>query len=324
MESRAQELNRPAASLRIAIKPTFMLGYHHKDRSMVTDPALVDALADYFERQGCTHIDVVEAPNIYDQYYQNRSVAAVARYLGYESPHYRLVDLADEQVPHTYHRGMAQYTVGRTWKEADFRISFAKMRSHPVELAHLSVGNIEWIGARCDQFLFPERQARRETAVMMLLDEFPPHFALIDAYDHAADGLVGVMGCARPQVPRRLYAGVDALAVDMVAGRHMGMNDPRESSLLRAACYWFGDPSKRIELVGSDEPLDGWRSPYHNDISTMLSFIAFPVYVWGSRRGALFTPEMDVEAFPLIQPEDFRLKVGRRFTRALLGLHHPK
>ena len=27
--------------------------------------------------------------------------------------------------------------------------------SHPVEMAHLCVGNVEWIGARCDDFLFP-------------------------------------------------------------------------------------------------------------------------------------------------------------------------
>ena len=45
---------------------------------------------------------------------------------------------------------------------------------------------------------------------MMLLDDFPPHFALLDAYDSAADGLMGVMGCPRPKVPRRLYAAADA------------------------------------------------------------------------------------------------------------------
>jgi len=324
IETRAREVDRPVESLRVSIKPTFMLGYHRKDQSMITDPALVDALAGYLGGLGCTQVDVVEAPNIYDHYYRNRSVAEVARYFGYESPRYRLVDLSLDQVPHTYHRGMAQYTVSRVWKEADFRISFPKMRSHPVELAHLTVGNIEWIGARCDEFLFPERQARRETAVMMLLDEFPPHFGLIDAYDQAADGLVGVMGCGRPPSPKRFYAGADALAVDMVAARHMGINDPRESSFLRTACFWFGDPSARIERVGTDEPVHGWRSPYHSDLSTLLSFLAFPVYVWGSQRGALFTPEMDAEAFPLLAPEGRRLKAGRRFTRSLLGLHLPR
>src|SRR5262249_38329308 len=152
-------------------------------------------------------------------------------YFDLASPHYRIVDASEEQVPHAYFRGMAQYTVSRTWKDADFRITFGKLRSHPVELAYLTIGNVEWLGARGDEFLFLERQARRATAVMMLLEESPPHFALLDGYDQAADGLVGVMGCPRPRSPRRLYAGADALAVDLVAARHLGARDPSASTV---------------------------------------------------------------------------------------------
>ena len=109
---------------------------------------------------------------------------------------------------------------------------------------------------------------------MMLLDAFPPHFDLLDAYESAADGLVGVMGCPRPKAPRRLYAAPDALALDMVAARHMGARDPRRSSILRAACHWFGDPAARIEVIGVDEPLADWRGPYHDDLSAFLSILA--------------------------------------------------
>jgi hypothetical protein len=198
------------------------------------------------------------------------------------------------------------------------------MRSHPIELAYLSVGNVESIGARCDEYLFPERQAQRETAVMMLLDAFPPHFALLDGYDAAADGLVGMMGCPRPPAPRRLYAAPDALALDMVAARHMGVRDPRQSSILRAACHWFGDPSARIEVVGVDEPLASWCGPYHNDLSVLLSILASPVYVWGSGRGTLFVPEMDELAFPPLGREARLLRLGRRAMQRLLGLRHPR
>jgi hypothetical protein len=232
------------------------------------------------------------------------------------------VDGSEEQVPHSYFRGLAQYSVARTWKEADFRISFGKMRSHPIELAYLSVGNVEWMGGRCDEFVFAERQAQRETAIMMLLDEFPPHFALIDAYDSAADGLVGVMGCPSPKRPLRFYAGRDALAVDIVAARHMGLRDARQSSILRAACDWFGDPSGRLNVNGIDEPLDSWRDPYHSETSTLLSLIAFPVYVMGSARGSMFVPEMDKSAFPFLRPERFFENVARRCVRRLIGISH--
>src|SRR5262249_15592251 len=144
-----------------------------------------------------------ESRNLYDRFYQNRTVREVAEYFGIRSPHFRVVDLTEEQVPHSYYRGMGQYTVGRTWKEADFRISFGKMRSHAVELAYLTVANMESLGARCDEFLFAERQAHRNTAIVMLVAEFPPHFALLDAYEAVPDGLLGMMGCPRPRAVRR-------------------------------------------------------------------------------------------------------------------------
>jgi hypothetical protein len=272
---------------------------------------------------GCTEVAAVECANIYDHFYGNRSVAEVAAYLGYGSPSYRIVDSSSEQVPHQYFRGMAQYGVGRTWKEADYRITFAKMRSHPVELVYLSVANVEWVGGRCDQFLFLDRQAHRETAIMMLLDEFPPHFALLDGYDLAADGLVGVMGCAKPPSPRRLYASGDALALDLVAARHLGLSDPRQSLILRAAFHWFGEPARQPEVRGLDEPVAGWRGPYHSEWTTLLSVMAYPVYVLGSARGALFVPQMDEVAFPPLTREGVLLRAGRRLVRRIIGLRLP-
>lgn len=322
LRDRAATLGKPLSEFRVAIKPALMMGYDRRDRSMITDRELLDELAAFLRECGCADVAVVEGRNLYDQFYDNRSVLNVARYFDISSPHFRVVDLSDEQVPHEYFRGMAQYTVGRTWKDADFRISFAKMRSHPVELVHLTIANLEGIGARCDQFLFAERQADRETATMMLLDEFPPHLSILDAYEQAADGLVGIMGCPRPATPLRFYAGSDALAVDMVASRHMGLNDPHEAANLRAACHWFGDPEQSIEIDGPDEALSNWRSPYHSEFSTMLSFLALPVYVLGSGRGALFVPEMDREAFPPLRPESVPLRLGRYGIQKLLGLRH--
>jgi uncharacterized protein (DUF362 family) len=322
LAERARAVGKPVRDLRVVIKPTFMLGYHHRDTSHITDPALVKELARWLHERGCRDLAVVESRNIYDRFYRNRTVTDVARYFGYESPDFRVVDLTAEQVPHSFGRGMAQHSIGQTWKEADFRISFAKMRSHPVEEVYLTVPNLEALGSRCEDFLFVERQAERETGAMMLLNDFPPHFALLDGYDQAADGLVGVMGGPRPKSPRRLYAGADALSVDLVAARHLGVQDPAASRILRAACHWFGDPTGRIEVVGCDERVAGWRGPYATEMSTLLSFLAYPVYEHGSGRGALFVPEMDERAFPPLTPESVPLRIARAAVRHLIGLHH--
>ncbi len=324
LAGRARDLGKRVQDLAVAVKPSFMMGYHRRDRSALTDPELLDELARYLREAGCRDVAVVEGPTIYDRFFANRGVREVADYFGISSPHYRLVDLGREQVRHDYFRGMGQYTVGKSWKDADFRILFGKVRSHPVEMVFLNVGNAEWLGGRCEQFLFPERQTRRETSVMMLLDEFPPHLALLDAYDAAADGLAGVMGCPRPPAPRRLYAGRDALAVDRVAARHLGLKDADASSLLRAARHWFGDPAVPVEVVGRDEPLAGWRGPYRTNWTTFLSFLALPAYVFASGRGALFVPEMDEAAFPPLRPVGRLLRLGRRGVQTLLGLRLPK
>jgi uncharacterized protein (DUF362 family) len=319
---RARTLNKAVSDLRVVVKASFMLGYDRRDLSHVTDPELVRELGAWLAGHGVRDVAVGEARNIYDRFFRNRTVRDVARYFGYESPHFRVADFSEDQVPHAFDRGVAQSSVARDWKEADFRITFGKMKSHPVELAHLTVANLEALGARCEEFLFAERQAHRDTGVMMTISDFPPHFALLDAYDAAADGLAGMMGCGRPKVPRRLYAGADALAVDAVAARHLGIAAPRSSLILRAACHWFGDPTGRVRVGGEDRPLPRWRGPFHTEASTLLSFLAYPVYQHGSGRGALFVPAMDRTAFPPVAKESTLLRLGRRAMQELLGLPH--
>ena len=324
LEARAKFLGKPVRELRVAIKPTFMLGYNRRDASTITDPALLNELAAFLRESGCVDVAVIEAPNIYDRFFGHRSVANVATYFEIQSPHFRLVDASADRVAHQYTRGMAQSTIARTWKEADVRISFGKVRSHPVDHALLAIANLEGLGTRTDEYIFFDRQASRATSLMMLLDEFPPHFALLDAYETAPDGLVGMMGCRRPKQPLRIYAGSDALAVDMIAARHIGIHNPRESSLLDAAQHWFGGWSENIEVVGTDESIADWRGPYSNELWAMMSFFALPMYVFGSGRGLRFVPEVDAEAFPPLVPESWFLKFRRRNIRALLGLRLPR
>jgi uncharacterized protein (DUF362 family) len=324
LERCAARAGKPVPRLRVAVKAAFMFGYDRRDLSPVVDPALLEALARRLrERHGCEDVAVVEGRNVYDRFFRNRSVREVARYLGIASDAYRVVDLTEEQVPHRYARGMGQYSIGRTWRDADARVSFGKLRSNPVEVATLAVANLESLASRSDEFFFVERQAHRETALMMTLDDFPPDFAILDAYDPVADGLLGMMGAARPRRPGRLYAGADALAVDMVALRHLG-SEPHASPIIREACHWFGDPGGRVEVRGVDAPIAGWRGPRTNDLWALLSLLAYPVYQFGSGRGAVFVPEMDEAAFPPVAPPGLLVRTGRRAVRALFGLRLPR
>jgi uncharacterized protein (DUF362 family) len=323
LRHRADARGVTVADLHVVIKTCFMLGYHRRDMSPITDPELVQALVDLLREQGCTNIAVAESRNIYDQFFEHRTVPEVAQYFGLKEAGYRIADLSEDQQPHIYTRGMGQTTVASAWRNADFRISLGKVRSHPIEMALLSLGNLEGVGGRSDQFLFAERQADRSTALMMVLDDFPPHFSLLDCYENVPDGLAGMMGSFRPQQPRRLYAGIDPLALDCVVARHLGVSESNEASLLRAACHWFGGWPQQIEVVGCDQPIAGWRGPYASLWHSLLSLLAWPVYVWGSGRGTLFVPEMDPQAFPPLRPPGPWLRLKRWLVRRLLSLRLP-
>jgi len=324
LRERAARVRKGIADLRVAVKASFMMGYHRKDLSPIVDPALLRALVLELHALGARDVAVVESRNIYDRFYARRSVPEVAAYFGMDLAPARIADLSEEQVEHHFARGMAQATVGRSWKQADLRISFGKLRSHPVDQVHLSVANLEAMGARCDEFIFTERQAHRDAAIMTLISDFPPHFALLEGFDAAPDGLLGVMGCPRPRSPRRLYAGRDAIAVDCVAARHLGVADPKRSGVLRMAFHWFGDPRERTVVRGVDEPVRPWRGPQQGEWSSLLSLVAFPIYSVASGRGSLFVPEMDEAAFPPATPPRAGLALARGALRTLLGLRHAR
>ncbi len=321
IHARSAELSKPLGQMQVTVKGCFMLGYHRADLSPIVAPPLVEELARFFRDLGIGRVILAEARYVYDRFYDKRGVIDVARYFGFESPLYELADLTTDTRPHAYVRGLGAATsVGRAWAEADFRVSFGKLRSHPVVQASLSLGNLEGVGGRTDDFIFADRVADPATPLMALLDEYPPHYVLLDGYDAAPDGLAGMMGCRRPRAPQRFYAGADPFAVDCVAARHLGVNDPEDSALLRAASHWFGGWPQDVQVVGTDEPVKGWRGPQANDFRALLSLMAMPVYVWGSGRGSLFVPAMDTAAFPEKKPAGFFTRNARCMVRGLLGL----
>jgi uncharacterized protein (DUF362 family) len=316
LDERRRALGR---DLEVAVKPSFMLGYDRRDLSAITDPELIRALAAFLRERGAESVVVCEGTNHYDAFFARRSVLEVARYFGIEGD-FEVRDLSLEQEPHAYPRGMAHETIGRTWRDADFRIAFGKMRGHPTDHFWLTLAVAEGLGPRHDAYMFLERQAHRHTASMTLVNEFPFDFALLDAYDSAPDGLMGMYGAARPRRPHRLYAAADALSLDIVAARHMGVADPLASRVLAAAVHWFGDPSSRIEVVGEDTPIRGWRHPRSDFLSAVLSAMADPVYMLASGRGALFMSAMDEEAFPPLRRTGPFVRAARYLVRTFFNM----
>lgn len=308
---------------RVAVKTSFMMAYHRRDPSPHVDLVLARELALLLRERGASDVAFIDGPNHYDWYFEGRGVAEVARYLGFQDPSYRVLDASADLTPHAFRRGVGQDSVCATWKHADLRLSFAKMRTHPSWLCHLSLNAVEAVGRRVDEMLFLDRKADLASGLMMLLDAFPPDLALIDATHHVPDGLTGILGCPTPCHPGRLYASRDALALDLVAARHMGLERFPRSSAIAMALDWFDDPRGRTLVDGLDAPIPGFKSPHRNDATVLLSALSYPVYSWGRDRGGWWLPAMDAEAFPLRAREAPVEAVVRRLLRATFGFGRP-
>jgi uncharacterized protein (DUF362 family) len=323
IEERCRATGKSLAELRIVIKANFMMGYHRRDLSVLVDPVLVNELAAQLVEWGCRDVIVAETRNLYDTFHHQRSVEHVAAYFGFRSPHYRIVDLSLDRVEHRYARGYGQYQVSRTWKEADCRIVFGKMTSHAVEMLQGTLKPCLGVGGPSDEYLFTERLASYPTALTMLLDQFPPHFALLDAYDPSSDGLLGMVGCARPITLHRLFAAKDALALDRWLLQRLGV-DLSLSTTIQMAVHWFGDPQAQTQVVGEDGPIAGFRTPISNDWHAFLSMISYTVFESYSGRGSLFVPQMDERAFPAKQQASWGTRKLRDFVRWVCGIRLPR
>lgn len=319
LEARTAAAAAEPSQLEVVIKIDLMLAYHHDDRSPYVDPVLVEHLVDVLWERGYKRLVVCDAQNIYGRYYENRSIEEVARYVGLSPVRYRLVDLAAEQEPHAFAHAMGVYTIARTWRDAGARISFAKLKTHPTAIGQLALRNTGTVIPQDGEYFFADRLSDFSQVTAGVLHDFPPHFGIIDGYENAADGIMGVIADPTPKHPRIVLAGADVAAVDFVALSLMGERDPARAPDLRAAIDLLGDPRPHLRVLGDASPLADWDRADAGLLARPLSAFASPIYASLSRRGALFTAPLDEEAFPPIG-ETFALAAARKALRALLGI----
>jgi hypothetical protein len=158
----------------------------------------------------------------------NGSLTPGAEHQEWAGPFLRRVECSVDQVRYAYSRGLGQYTVARTWRDADVRIICVDAR--PSDTYSL-LGAVEGIGGPCGDFDSPQRQAERETAIMMVLEDFPPHFCLLRASSGGGDSY---------RSSQYLYMSEDMLAVDRVAATELGAGTRDSERVRRTADQWFG------------------------------------------------------------------------------------
>jgi uncharacterized protein (DUF362 family) len=231
VEKKRAESGRPPEELRIAVKPNLM-------GRPGTDPALVERMFALLRERGYANLALVESRTGRGS---NRSVAEAAREAGYRGEGYRIVDLSDEAVPFDYGSVLGRATIGRTWLEADYRITFAKAK--PQRRCFYSGCLANLLGCLPEPDKLSHYAGPRHSfyeCCVLVADRLPVQFAVMDA-SHADE----------------LLASANPFAVDWVAGEKMEL-DPGLSPVLHEALLRWG----RVHVVrrGNVTPWDGWKN----------------------------------------------------------------
>lgn len=254
VEEKFEKSGKSRNSFKIAIKPNFMVFLTKKDPSSYTDPELVDFLIEGLLERGFREIYVVESQNVLGKWYQNRDVLTVASACGYKGKGYKLIDLTLDAVPHTFDGTLGKHYVGKTWKEADYRISFAKNKTHPANKYTLAMKNIFGVTTCENKYYEYHKLKEWNTTTMDMLKAFPVHFGFIDAFI-SADGAFGFRGDKTPKFTKTIVGSKHLMALDWVGAEKMGLN-PLESVLMKKAVEEWGRPV--FELYGSNKPYENW------------------------------------------------------------------
>jgi uncharacterized protein (DUF362 family) len=265
----------------IAVKPNFMMTYNKIDESTYTDPELVEYLLNELYKRDYTRLALVESRNIYGLYFEKREVKEVAKYVGYQGKNYKICDLSEkreeeggEMEEFDYGGPLGCHFVGWTWRHADFRISFAKNKTHSFCYYTLTLKNIYGTLPLENKLLEYHQKKEFDWPTIETLKHFPVHYGIIDAF-LSADGPIGVISDVRPNPTKTLIGGEKLVAVDWVGARKMGLN-PLKSPFMKIAVHEFGSPEGKIELIGDDTHYYPWKNVH----PFLVDFLALAEESW--------------------------------------------
>ncbi|NIO06037.1 MAG: DUF362 domain-containing protein, partial [Proteobacteria bacterium] len=311
MEAVRRETGKNKEAFSIIIKPNFMFMYSLKDRTTFTDPELVEHLVEQIWKRGYREIAVAEARSTYGTFFTNREVSTVASYIGLDGicPNqgsYRVIDLSLGGEEYEYEGKLGKHSVNRDWKNADFRISFAKNKTHSYSYYTLTIKNI--YGALPEENKFKEYHCERDivSTTIEYLKHFPVHFGFIDAHV-SADGPFGIFADKDPNYTDTIIGGDDIVAVDWIGAAKMGL-DPMVSGYMKEAVKAFGKPE--IQMLGDRTLYPDWVNV--PDIISKMAFGLDREYYFGNFFYSIFST---MDPYFEYREESTMRRIFRVFTK---------
>jgi uncharacterized protein (DUF362 family) len=298
---------RSPSDFRVVIKANIMVyigpesGY-----CLVTDPLPVERLIDHIRALGFTNIAVCESQNDLGRMLKNHNVAFVSEQIGYRpAGRYQIVNLTLERVPHIYpyldtHGVLRAWedVVGPTWRDADFRVSFAKCKTHDYDWMTLTIKNTYGCLPAPNKMRRYHIKEEVDQVCSRALRSFPVHFAFVDAW-FASDGFQGYK-LPHPRELKMYFGGPDLIAVDMEGFRRAGL-DPLRSRMLKQAVYQSRGGAFPDYTVAGDATRFDEIGPWQNVDDRVIEALdmAEEVYLaWGLMNVEMADNAVDLRMFP--------------------------
>jgi len=251
----------------VCIKPNLAMFF--KDPVIITDPELVEHLVDRLWDLGYPEVVVGEARNSFERWLEKREIENIAREAGYQLKTrkgrvYKVIDLGKRQIQATSLSGIPEedsirgLPLSRDWVEADFRISFAKNKTHEQYYYTLCLKNLLGAIPQWDKQLYYHTRLKVWDVCLELYQRFPVQFNIIDAYK-SSHGTTGAQ-VANPIKTETIIAGGNTILVDWVGALKMGI-DPYVSPLNKKALKSVDLPED-YQVIGDLAPYKGWDNAH--------------------------------------------------------------
>ena len=322
-----ENTNKKKSEFKIVIKPNIMVYTNHKDHeAVVTDKELVEYLVDHIRMMGFSNIAICEAQNDVGRMLKNHNVKFVADKIGYKPEgRYEIIDLTLESESYKYEYidefgdvKIWKDVVGKTWKEADFRITFAKCKTHEHDWMTLGVKNVYGC------FPNPSKVNRYHIKYEIFdvtaysIRNFPIHFSFIDGWI-GSDGFQGYK-IPNPQDLRMLFGGKDVVAVDMEVFKRAGL-DTHKSKILQKTVVQINNGIFPSYVVEGDKDtnfnqITEWQN-VTDEIVAGIDILEEVYIAWGIINLKPAGMLIDYDMFP---PKNLIYRIAVWFMKKLYGI----
>lgn len=281
----------------VVIKPD--LSGYTAGSPAATNPLLVEVLIDALHDRGYSFVTVTVSRDSSSTFCENRDVVALADLLGYKfkTPKGREYQIADQVCDYRTRLArpgklLTEADIIDHWREADFRIVFAKNKTDETEGYALCLESLFGLLVIPDKDYFYRHRMPGPEVLLEILELASPNFALVDG----TTSLHGSGGTRSPNEHKSdtIIASEDVVLADYLGALKMGL-DPSISRLFAKVTEETGLPHG-YRLSGSIAPYQNWLNVHPLVIDSSRRRDR---WVDVSRNVRPWLQEIDAELFPL-------------------------